>query len=160
MKGLVERVKRQSDFIRAASSGIIISGIGALAIWEGTQHPIGSLTAMGPGYLPIAVGAVLALLGLAVAIEGLLTSEEQANCESRPASIRTIASILGGLLAFALTVDRFGVVPATFALVFINSFAQHGSRFLTNFLLASGLSLVAIVVFIYGLGLPIRAFAW
>src|SRR5665213_1588605 len=44
---------------------MLLLGLGAM--FQGSQYPIGSLSRMGPGFFPVALGAILALTGVAIA---------------------------------------------------------------------------------------------
>ncbi|MGN6703835.1 MAG: tripartite tricarboxylate transporter TctB family protein, partial [Burkholderiaceae bacterium] len=42
--------------------------LGVGAVMKGFQYKIGSLSRMGPGYFPVAVGVVLAVMGILIAL--------------------------------------------------------------------------------------------
>ena len=45
---------------------MLLFGLGA--IWEGMSYRIGTLVRMGPGFFPVALGVILALVGVAIMI--------------------------------------------------------------------------------------------
>jgi len=49
-------------------AGSLMLVIGAVTVWQGAGYRFGSLTRMGPGFFPVALGVLLALLGIAIAI--------------------------------------------------------------------------------------------
>jgi hypothetical protein len=51
-------------------SGAALAIAGALVAWQSWQYPMGSLAQPGPGYLPFALGIMLAGFGALVAIAG------------------------------------------------------------------------------------------
>jgi hypothetical protein len=53
-------------FNRDYYGGALMMAIGLGAIIEGRQYPLGTLSRMGPGFFPVALGAILALVGLAI----------------------------------------------------------------------------------------------
>lgn len=148
-----------SERAKSYAGGIMVAAFGVLAIWEGLRHPIGTLTGMGPGFLPIVIGIVLLSLAAAVAIESRFVDQAEAT-ETAVPSTRAALAILGALLAFAFVVGRYGVVPATFALVLISAFAQPRLKLFVPLAVATILSLIAVLVFIQGFGMSMRAFRW
>lgn len=148
-----------SERTKGYGGGLLVAGFGALAIWEGLRHPSGTLTAMGPGFLPVAVGIVLLALAAAIALESHFV-RQTSDGETALPSVRAALAIFGALLAFAFIVGRYGVVPATFALVLVSAFAQPRPRLLTALAVATALSVIAVAVFIQGFGLSMRAFRW
>ena len=47
--------------------GALMAVIGVAAIIGGRDYPIGTLSRMGPGYFPVALGVILTLVGFAIA---------------------------------------------------------------------------------------------
>jgi hypothetical protein len=73
-----------------------------------------------------------------------------------PARLLRVALLIpSSLLAFALTINRFGVVVATLALVAIGSLAGRDLRALEVAAVAVVLTLLTLGIFVWGLGLPI-----
>lgn len=145
--------------IKGYAGGLLIAGFGALGIWEGMRHPSGTLTAMGPGFLPMVIGVILVGLAIAVSLESRLIDRAEVGETALP-SLRAALAIFSALVAFGYVVGRFGVVPATYALVILSAFAQSRPKLPTAVGVATVLSLIAVVVFIQGFGIPMRAFRW
>jgi hypothetical protein len=68
--------------------------------------------------------------------------------------------IAAGILAFAILLERFGLVAATVALVILVSLADGRNNFITIAVNAIALSIFGVVVFIWGLRLPLAPFVW
>lgn len=77
-----------------------------------THYTIGQLSRIGSAVFPAAIGVILAILGLLLAVTNLVEEAEEEQFPLRP----TVA-ILGSILVFALVVDRSGLVPAVILLV-------------------------------------------
>lgn len=132
-----------------------LAAFGAYGIWQGSQYHVGQLTRMGPGMFPVGLGLLLLVLALVV-----LFDKPGEEASARRSSPRAVGCIFGSIVAFGLVVERFGVVPATVVLVVVASLAERRLRPLTTAAIALGLSAVAVLLFIEGLGLPMQAFDW
>jgi putative tricarboxylic transport membrane protein len=52
-----------------AAGGVLVL-IGAVALWESRQFPLGSLARPGPAYVPVVLGLLLVLFGVLLAARG------------------------------------------------------------------------------------------
>jgi hypothetical protein len=57
-------------------------------------------------------------------------------------------------ILFGWIMDRFGMIPALVVLYFVSARAGHEFKFLEVLLLMLFMSTFAVVLFVYGLGLP------
>jgi MFS superfamily sulfate permease-like transporter len=110
---------------------------------------------MGPGFFPTALGWILVGLGTAIAAGGVL----RAGLLPRP-EWRNLIAVLAGILAFALMVERFGLIAATAALVLITAAADRSSTLRDTVILAVCLVAMAVGIFVQGLGIPFRLWKW
>lgn len=136
--------------------GLLTAAVGAFAVAQGIAYSLGSLTRIGPGFFPAVVGAAMILLGIVIALEGL---RADAPPIGKP-DILPLLSVLGGIAAFALLIERAGLVPAASALVIISSMASPRPRLLPMLILAAGVSGFSVLVFAVGLGLGLKPFAF
>ncbi|UOM33280.1 tripartite tricarboxylate transporter TctB family protein [Acuticoccus sp. I52.16.1] len=127
---------------------------GAFVVWEGLHYSLGTGFQLGPGAFPVGTGAILMLLGV-----GVLLEPTSADDEAVP-RLRPVLAVGAGIIAWSYLVDRYGLYPATFALVGLSAL---GGRDLGP-VAASAIALVLCVggqlIFIQGLGLPLDAFKW
>ena len=56
-------IKSQKDFF----SGLMFMVVGGLFAWGATSYSVGTAARMGPGYFPLLLGSMLALVGAALA---------------------------------------------------------------------------------------------
>ncbi|CAB3699694.1 MAG: tripartite tricarboxylate transporter TctB family protein [Achromobacter sp.] len=142
-----------------AAGTMIVLGLGAIA--QASTYNIGSLARMGPGMFPAILGVLLVLLGLIIARTAYspVITEEDAE-EIPPPEWRGWGCIIGGLMAFILLGKYGGLVPATFALVFISAMGdrQHTPR--SAALLAVGVTILGVAVFSWALQLQFPLFRW
>ena len=126
---------------------VIIFGANRL---PGLGKGIGSAIRMGPGYFPMAVGALVALLGLALAVGSL-------RVDGPPLprlALRPVVLILAASIGFGYLLKPLGLVVSTILLVLVSAAGGYEFRWRESVLLALGLAVFSIGVFVYGLGLP------
>ena len=112
-------------------------------------YPVGTARTMGPGYFPMVLGGLMILTALV-----LLASSFMGERQPWPAApaVKSGALVLGGTLLFALLLKPAGLVVASMALVLVGGSASIEARPLPLLLLAVGLALGSVVVFVHGLG--------
>ncbi|WP_439578599.1 tripartite tricarboxylate transporter TctB family protein [Elioraea sp.] len=141
--------------IRELLAGGFTIGLGASAIWIAQDYPFGELRRMGPGYFPTSLGWILIGLGAVIATGGFL----RGGVQPRP-EWRNLIGVLAAILAFALVVERFGLIAAIVALVFISSAADRSTTYRGTAILTVCLVLMAVGIFVEGLGIPFRIWQW
>lgn len=135
--------------------GSLLVVVGLYFSIQAGEYDLGTLRRMGPGFFPRALGIFLVALGLLIAALAAYRDGELPKPRLRP-----FAAILGGILAFALSVEWVGMVPATFLLVGISAFAEPDARRVPTLILAVVLSVIAVVIFSHGLSIPLPAVRW
>jgi hypothetical protein len=136
---------------------MIVIGLGAVAC--GTDYQIGSLRQMGPGFFPVTVGVLLALIGGAIALQASrsVPTDKKAGL---PAEWRGWFCIVAALLAFVIIGEHGGLLPATFAVVFIAALGDRKNRLKDALVLALALMLVSVVVFWWALKVQFPLLQW
>ncbi|THC45341.1 tripartite tricarboxylate transporter TctB family protein [Massilia sp. Mn16-1_5] len=131
-------------------TGIIFLFIGLAAIIIGRDYPMGSAGRMGPAYFPTVLGGMLALIGLIGVIRSFLRPGEAIG----KFYIKEIVLILVAVLLFGFLVRGAGLVPAALVLILMSAYASPKFTWGASILLAVGLAVFAVVVFVKLLGLP------
>jgi uncharacterized membrane protein YidH (DUF202 family) len=111
---------------------------------------------MGPGYFPTYIGILLMIMGLVIAVRGILVPEERIGGWG----FRPLLVLGAAILAFAYAMDTLGFVPALAIVVIGATFASREFRPIEAILLAATLIVGAVGIFIYGIELPYRLFWW
>ncbi|MBK4739025.1 tripartite tricarboxylate transporter TctB family protein [Noviherbaspirillum pedocola] len=143
--------------------GGLILFVGLAAVWKGFNYQVGSLSHMGPGYFPVGVGAVLALMGACVvagAVRRSVTVAHEPGRAVHPPEWRGWFCIILAGIAFIVLGHWGGLVPATFAVTFIAALGDRQNTFKTAFLLALAMVAVAIIVFSWALQMQFPLFRW
>lgn len=130
---------------------LLLATLGVILVAIGRRYQVGSLTAMGPGFMPVLLGAVL--LGLAV----LLLWREVA-LPQLPPPVRPLVCVVTGMLAWALLAERFGFFAAALAQILLTSLALPQTDRHKEVVVAVLLSIGAYLLFVRVLGLPLPAF--
>jgi len=154
-----------SRFKKDYYGGGLMTLIGIATVVAGQQYDTGTLRNMGPGFFPVAVGALLALVGVMIAISARNDSlaDTKASGHGHVAGLpdpRGCACIVLGVLSFLLLGEYGGLIPATFAIVFISALGDRTNTLKQATLLALAMCVVAAVVFRWALQLQLPLFAW
>ncbi|MGP9788789.1 tripartite tricarboxylate transporter TctB family protein [Roseinatronobacter sp. NSM] len=137
-----------------AGFGLTVFGSGAV-IYALSNYATGTVTRMGPGMMPAALGAMLAVFGLLIAVPAFLQNGTKVDVR-----FRALVVLSASILSFALMIEEFGLVPSVFATTLIATFAEAKVPATRALILAGATAFVTWAVFILGLGLSIAAFGW
>lgn len=130
----------------------MFAGIAALLAYDALQLPIGSVSEMGPGYFPLALAIILGGLGALLALQSLrLDGPPVLQFEWRGFLMVTLA-----VIAFGATISRLGFIPAVVVTVGLAIAASGQLRLRTSAIVVAVLLAFCWIVFVRGLGLPVR----
>ena len=120
------RIKSQKDFF----SGLMFTTVGAAFAVGATTYTVGNGARMGPGYFPLLLGIILAILGAVVMFKALVVETEGGDKIGafawKPlffiiASNLLFGILLGGLPSIGL--PAVGLIAAIFGLTIVASLA-------------------------------------
>ncbi len=130
---------------------MLMTLVGAAAATEGANYNVGTLVRMGPGFMPVVLGTLLALVGVAIA---LASGEASPGEAPTSADWRGWSAVLGGPVAFVALAHFAGMIPATFACVMIASRGDRSATWTGGLVLALGVTLFGAVLFSFILRVP------
>jgi len=133
--------------------------IGLGAILQGRTYSMGTLSRMGPGFFPVSLGVILALAGAAIALTARF-AEREAEEKALPPEWRGWFCISLSILAFVVLGKYGGLVPATFAIVFISALGDRQNTVKSALLLAAAIVAICLVVFWWALQMQFPLFGW
>lgn len=136
---------------------MVVTGLGAMA--RGMSYNVGTLTAMGPGFFPVALGVLMAVIGAAIMVVTRLSTPREKEARLPP-EWKAWACILAGIAAFVVVGKYGGLVPATLAVVFISAMGDRGNTWKSALTLAVSMTVLAVVVFWWALQLQFPLFSW
>ena len=154
-----------SKFKKDYYGGALLVVVGLAAVYAGIGYRVGELAHMGPGFFPVALGALLALVGVLIALSarGEKPATEEAVSHGHPGGLpdlRGCVCIILGILAFLLFGEYGGLLPATFANVFISALGDRDNSLTEVTLLSLAMCFIAVVVFWWALKLQLPLFQW
>jgi hypothetical protein len=133
-----------------ALSGICVAGFAAFAIALALTLPVGTVTRMGPGFLPLTVGAGLFACGLIIAL-----SRSSERCAACTGSVRSTALTLLAIALFAVLVEPAGALFGSVVLG-VGSALAAGLAPLRAALAGGTIGVGCTLLFVYGLAVPLR----
>lgn len=137
-------------------AGLLLASFGGIGVWLGSGYALGTAARMGPGFFPLLVSAALLTFGLLTSVVAFVSDEPlEGNWALRP-----LVLVLASVAVFALALRPFGLIVATMLLVGVSALGGRGSRLVETVLLAIGLSGFAVLLFVKGLGIPVRVWPW
>lgn len=143
----------------------LLIALGLVVLILGVGYRMGTLNRMGAGYIPVVLGVLMILVGIAIGVTATPAGDEPANPQTHAAhpggpEWRGWLCIFGGVLAFVVLGEYGGLVPATFASVFISAMGDKQSSVKNSALLGAIVVVFCVIVFHYGLTLQLPLFHW
>lgn len=136
-------------------SGLMFILVGGGAMFMARDYPFGSALRMGPGYFPTVLGGIMVVFGIWILVQGII----KPLLITRTWSVRALLILPLSALVFGILMEHGGFVPAIFALSVLASTASPEFKIVEQGILAAALTLGAVALFIWGLGLPYPLFA-
>ena len=140
---------------------MVLIGLGVAL--KGLTYRGGTLMHMGPGFLPTVLGVILALLGVVIA----LVASTQAETDDRDQGILPEhpqwwgwLCILAGPVLFIVFGRYFGLIPGTFACVFVSALGDRTASLKNSLILAIVVTAFGVGLFSYFLQIPMPVLTW
>ena len=141
------RIRSPQDFL----AGLMFMAFGLVGAYIARKYPFGTSVRMGPGYLPVVLSWCMIVVGVIVAARGLvLDGDKIVRVKLRP-----LLFVLGAVLVYAFTIERLGVAISVFLVTVLSAIADPSFRKIETLILGVALAAFCVVVFIYGLSLPL-----
>lgn len=144
-------IKSQKDFF----SGLMFMAVGVAFAWGATTYTVGTGARMGPGYFPLVLGVMLAILGAVIAFKSLVVETEDGeklgSWAWKPLFFIIAANLVFGLMLGglpSLKIPAMGLIAGIYALTFIASLAGEEFKFKEVVILATVLSIMSYAAFI------------
>jgi hypothetical protein len=144
-------IKSQKDFF----SGLLFTAVGVAFAWGATKYSIGTGARMGPGYFPLMLGILMAVLGGVITFKALVVETEDGDKVGRwawkPLFFIIAANLLFGLMLGGLPSIKFpafGLIAGIYALTFVASLAGEEFKPKEVVVLATALAVLSYLAFI------------
>ena len=144
-------IKSQKDFF----SGLLFMGVGAAFAWGSGNYSLGTGARMGPGYFPLMLGILMAVLGIVITFQSLVVETEDGDKIGawawKPLFFIIAANLLFGLMLGGLPsakIPAMGLIAAIYALTFVASMAGEEFKAKEVLVLATVLAVISYLAFI------------
>jgi Tripartite tricarboxylate transporter TctB family len=145
------KIKSEKDFF----SGLMFSAIGVAFAWGATTYTIGNGARMGPGYFPLMLGILLAVLGGFIMFKALVVEtadgEKIGTWAWKPLCFIIGANLLFGVLLGGLPkigIPAMGLIAGIFGLTIVASLAGERFNIKEVLVLATILSIGSYLAFV------------
>lgn len=144
------KIKSERDFW----SGLLFVVVGAGFAIGATNYSMGSSARPGPGYFPLLLGILLAILGGVVLFKSL-TIETEGGDPIGKIAWRPLLVTVGSIALFGVLLPRLGMVVTIPLLIVAVSFAGDEFSWPGVLVAAVVLTFFSWLIFVYGLNLTI-----
>ncbi|MCE2857099.1 MAG: tripartite tricarboxylate transporter TctB family protein [Comamonadaceae bacterium] len=145
------KIKSQKDFY----SGLLYTVVGAAFAYGATSYNIGTGARMGPGYFPLLLGTILAIIGGIILFKALVvetpTGDRVGSWAWKPLSFIIAGNLLFGILLGGLPSIKFpamGLIVAIYGTTLVVSMAGDKFKLKEVLILATILSVMSYLAFI------------
>jgi len=143
-------------------AGLLMVAMGVVVVLMGRRYNMGTLVHMGAGFIPVVIGVLMIVVGLAVALLATAGGPEEQAAQAIPPlpDARGGLCILAAVAAFVVVGNFGGLVPAAFFSVFIAAMGDRANTWKTAAALAAAMVVFGVIVFHFGLQVQLPLFAW
>ncbi|MDB5889490.1 MAG: tripartite tricarboxylate transporter TctB family protein [Polaromonas sp.] len=156
-------IKSQKDFF----SGLMFMAIGSAFAWGASTYNVGTGARMGPGYFPLLLGVLLAVIGVVIVFTSLVVETEGGakigKWAWKPLFFIIASNVVFGILLAGIprfNIPAMGLIVAIYALIFIASMAEAGWKFRTTLILSTVLAVGSYFAFVKLLSLQFPVWPW
>jgi hypothetical protein len=144
---LISVIRSAKDFW----SGLLYICFGLIAVIMARDYGMGTALKMGAAYFPTVLGWLLILIGAISLIRGFVIPGTPIGA----LALKGLVMVVGATLIFGLTVRGAGLAVAIPILIVISAAASSRFSWKPTLLMAAGLTLFCVLVFLKGLGVPL-----
>lgn len=141
------RVRDQQGML----SGLLFLTFATVGLFVSWDYPLGTAVRMSAGYFPRLLCILLASLGALICFRSMTVDGAVVG----RVRLRPVVMVPIAVLAFAFTVEQFGLVLATVLVTILGGLASPQTRFREAAVAAIVLAAIACVIFVWAIGLPI-----
>ena len=132
-------------------TGLIYIFFGSSAILIARDYSMGTANKMGPGYFPTILGGLLLVIGVISVIRSFVIPGSPIGAFAFKGLVLVTVSVV----AFGFVVRGLGLAIALPILVIISAYGSTQFRWRPTFVMAAGLTIFCVFVFLKGLGIPL-----
>ncbi len=132
-------------------SGVLYICFGSTALFVGRDYGMGTALKMGPAYFPSLLGGLLIVVGSVSVIRSFIV---QGTPIGRFA-LKQLAIVVGSVILFGAIIRGAGLAIALPLLALMSASASARFRWTPSIVMATGLTVFCMLVFLRGLGVPL-----
>ena len=132
-------------------TGLIYIFFGSSAILIARDYVMGTAIKMGPAYFPTILGSLLVGIGVISVIRSFVV----AGAPIGAFAFKGLILVTAAVFVFGLVVRGAGLAVALPLLVIISAVASSRFRWRPTLIMAAGLTIFCVLVFVKGLGIPL-----
>lgn len=145
------KIKSQKDFF----SGLMFTVVGVAFAWGASTYNVGTGARMGPGYFPLMLGVLLAILGGLIMFKALVVETEDGDKIGK-AAWKPLLFIIGSNILFGIMLGGLpsiglppmGIVVAIYVLTLVASLAGETFKLKEVLILATILAALSYGAFV------------
>jgi hypothetical protein len=143
------RIKSPQD----VGAAVVFMAIGLAGVYFGKDLAFGTASRMGPGFFPVILSWTIFAIGVVVGLKALAVEGPVIE----PVQLRPMLVIVAAILTFGYLVETLGLAITAALLTVLAAYARRGVSLPETLLLAAGLAIFSVVLFVYGLSQPFPA---
>jgi hypothetical protein len=132
-------------------SGLLYIFFGATALIVGREYGMGTALRMGPAYFPSLLGGLLIVVGAISVIRSFFVQGTPIGAFA----IKQLAIVISSVILFGVILRGAGLAIALPLLAVISASASARFRWASSIVMAAGLTVFCVLVFLKGLGVPL-----
>jgi hypothetical protein len=145
------KIKSQKNFF----SGLLFMGIGIAFAWGALSYGVGRAALMGPGYFPLILGILMAIMGIAIILKALVVETEDGD-KIGSWAWKPVVYVLGANLVFGvllcglpkIKLPAMGMIVGIYVLTIIASLASDRFKLREVLILSTILAVGSYLVFV------------
>jgi Tripartite tricarboxylate transporter TctB family len=146
-RNLAYMIRNPKDFW----SGALYILFGATALFAGRDYGMGTALRMGPAYFPSTLAGMLIVVGATSVVRSFFAQGPPIG----GFAIRQVAIVVGAVVLFGAIIRGAGLAVALPLLAIISASASARFRWVPSIVMAAGLTVFCVLVFLRGLGVPL-----
>lgn len=133
--------------------------LGLAATLESMTYEVGTLRNMGAGFFPATLGVILMIMGAAIVLTAKRGAPNSGEKQLLPEWRGSLCIVLS-IVAFIVLGKYGGLIPASFAIVFISAMGDRQNTVKSAVILSLLMVAVAVIVFRWALRMQFPLFQW
>ena len=132
-------------------TGLIYIFFGSSAILIARDYSMGTAIKMGPAYFPTILGGLLVTIGVISVIRSFVIPGPAIGA----LAIKGLVLVTISVVVFGFVVRGLGVAIAVALLIIVSAYGSTPFRWRPTLVMAAGLTIFCVLVFLKGLGIPL-----